>query len=72
MDFLNIGGGELLVIVLLALILFRPEDIYKGNAYARPLYPIRAPHVERVQYQHQAGDGHARGRGSSCRNQGAP
>jgi len=30
MDFLNIGGGELLVIVLLALILFRPEDIYKA------------------------------------------
>jgi len=27
MDFLNIGGGELLVIVLLAIILFGPEDI---------------------------------------------
>lgn len=29
MDFLNIGGGELLVIVLLAIILFGPEDILK-------------------------------------------
>ena len=29
MEFLNIGGGELLVIVLLALILFGPEDIMK-------------------------------------------
>ncbi len=27
MDFLNIGGGELLVIILLALLLFGPEDI---------------------------------------------
>lgn len=30
MDFFNIGGGELLVIILLALVLFRPEDIYKA------------------------------------------
>lgn len=30
MEFFNIGGGELLVIILLALILFRPEDIYKA------------------------------------------
>lgn len=29
MDFLNIGGGELLLIVLFALILFGPEDIIK-------------------------------------------
>ncbi|HOT90536.1 MAG TPA: hypothetical protein PLJ78_05760 [Anaerolineae bacterium] len=29
MEFLNIGGGELLVIVLLAIILFGPEDILK-------------------------------------------
>ena len=29
MEFLNIGGGELLIIVLLALILFGPEDIIK-------------------------------------------
>lgn len=29
MEFFNIGGGELLVIVLLALILFGPEDIMK-------------------------------------------
>lgn len=29
MEFLNIGGGELLVIVLLALVLFGPEDIMK-------------------------------------------
>ena len=29
MQFLNIGGGELLVIVLLALVLFGPEDILK-------------------------------------------
>jgi sec-independent protein translocase protein TatB len=29
MEFFNIGGGELLVIVLLALILFGPEDIVK-------------------------------------------
>ncbi len=29
MEFLNIGGGELLVIVLVALILFGPEDILK-------------------------------------------
>jgi Tat protein translocase TatB subunit len=30
MDFFNIGGGELIVIILLALVLFRPEDIYKA------------------------------------------
>ncbi len=29
MEFLNIGGGELLVIVLLAIILFGPEDIVR-------------------------------------------
>ena len=29
MEFLNIGGGELLIIVLLAIILFGPEDILK-------------------------------------------
>jgi sec-independent protein translocase protein TatB len=29
MEFLNIGGGELLVIVLLALVLFGPEDIMR-------------------------------------------
>ena len=29
MEFLNIGGGELIVIVLLAIILFGPEDILK-------------------------------------------
>jgi sec-independent protein translocase protein TatB len=29
MEFLNIGGGELLVIVLLAIVLFGPEDILK-------------------------------------------
>ncbi len=29
MEFFNIGGGELLVIVFLALILFGPEDIVK-------------------------------------------
>ena len=29
MEFLNIGGGEILVIVLLAIILFGPEDILK-------------------------------------------
>ena len=30
MDFFNVGGGELIVIILLALVLFRPEDIYKA------------------------------------------
>lgn len=30
MEFFNIGGGEILVIILLALVLFRPEDIYKA------------------------------------------
>lgn len=29
MEFLNIGGGELIIIVLLAIILFGPEDILK-------------------------------------------
>lgn len=29
MEFLNVGGGEILVIILLALILFGPEDIMK-------------------------------------------
>lgn len=29
MEFLNVGGGELLIIVLLALVLFGPEDIAK-------------------------------------------
>lgn len=29
MEFLNIGGGELIVIVLLAIVLFGPEDILK-------------------------------------------
>jgi sec-independent protein translocase protein TatB len=29
MDFINIGGGELLVIILLAIVLFGPEDILK-------------------------------------------
>lgn len=29
MEFLNIGGGELLIIVLLAIVLFGPEDILK-------------------------------------------
>jgi sec-independent protein translocase protein TatB len=39
MEFFNIGGGELLVLVLLALILFGPEDIMKlmrtAGKYAR-------------------------------------
>ena len=39
MEFMNVGGGELLIIILLALVLFSPEDILKlmrtiGN-YAR-------------------------------------
>ena len=29
MEFLNIGGGELLIIVLLAIVLFGPEDILR-------------------------------------------
>ena len=29
MEFMNVGGGELLIIILLALVLFSPEDILK-------------------------------------------
>lgn len=46
MEFLNIGGGELLIIVLLAIVLFGPEDILKimrtVGEYARKLQQIWA------------------------------
>lgn len=46
MEFLNIGGGELLVIILLAIILFGPEDILrimrKIGSYTRKIQQMWA------------------------------
>ncbi len=60
MEFLNIGGGELLVIVLLALILFGPEDIMKMmrtlGKYARSARDMWNQFTSTMQQEYIASD----------------